>query len=75
MLGYCVIKVSFEPARKAEMTTHWLFANFLASRAFAPIPGAWFVGTLAACAGLCIGWMGVPAGESLGVVVADMVAR
>ena len=27
----------------------------------------------AACAGLCMGWMGVPMGESFGVEVADIV--
>jgi len=60
-------------------------ANFLAKRAFTPIPGATadpFVafprgacGTTicAACDGLCIGWIGADMGESLGVEVEDIV--
>lgn len=35
--------------------------------------GAWGTTTWAACAGLCMGWMGVPTGESLGVEVADIM--
>ena len=59
-----------------------LFAIFLARRAFAPIPGAWFTTlpsgawgttTCAACDGLWRGW--IEAGEPSGEDVADMLVR
>ena len=68
------------------MDTCMLLAIFLARRAFAPKPGAWFTGpfvalprgawgttTWAACDGLCRGWTWT--GEAEGVELADMTMR
>lgn len=71
--GFLQKVVSITPI-KGRFETHLAFAVLLASNAFAASPllvalpnGAWMC---AACAGLCIGWIG--RGESLGVVGADM---